>query len=258
MEYCPGEKFDDGDPCPTEGCKGTLELDPGTMATYDDPGEGPTLYCPECGEDIDYDDTDWDSIAESANRFGARPTPEQAEEIMRLRSQINDATIDARGRMVPMTVEEFFSCLPDDGSDLEWEVGPEDVGNVYRCGERDCPVGVHVSFQAMTIGRKDGKRWVEILIGDTDGDFQPEDCYYDEREGMTPEDWDLGTDGQERMIEHFEGWARYALDCAESGEDPLYTIFRPIKRGEWVDLWISSAKNHLRYLMMTGGGGTNK
>lgn len=143
-----------------------------------------------------------------------------------------------------LPLDVFFNDAPE--GDFEWV---DDEGGdwlVYDCGESDCPVGWHRTSPWTSIGRKDGKRFIETGSTDDDGDSQPNDRWEDgddwESSGVA---WDL----VRHSDEYFRGWADYWLHCASTGDDPIdnYTgkDLTPI---DWAKFCLSAAWENASWL----------
>jgi len=169
-------------------------------------------------------------------------------EIDSLREDIRRKEEEAKAKVKPPTFEELFKYAPE--GDFHWEGEPEDVGNVWWCGERDCETGVHQDCQYVDMGRENGKTWFVVYLDTISGcaDYQPVGGW-DEREGNEITDSvlsDLKFDLEFRTIEHFASWAHYHLDCAINGEDPLESWFDISKNTPENN--IAAAKDNLKYL----------
>lgn len=122
------------------------------------------------------------------------------------------------------TFEEFWAELNTPEGDFEWR--PDEAGDwtPYYCD--DCDTW-HKTAEAIDIGRKEGKRFVEIRTVDQDGDWDY-DTSYEEGEGI--EAWACIYDlhlGQGSLDEHFRGWAEYHLWCMKHpGKDPCEDFFK--------------------------------
>ena len=155
-------------------------------------------------------------------------------EIDSLRDEIWRKEEEAKAKAKAPTFDELFAHAPE--GDFHWEGEPEDVGNVWWCGETDCEIGAHEDCQVIDMGRQGGKTWFIVYLDTIAGcgDYQPVGGW-DERDGDGDEITesilaDLKWDLEYRVIEHFASWANYHLDCAITGEDPL-------------DSWFDSSKN---------------
>lgn len=135
-----------------------------------------------------------------------------------------------------------------DGKDFTYDEAEAGDWNAYRCGSKGCERGWHKIAYAMNMGREDGKRWVEVLDCDEDGNWDF-NTGYDEREGDEP-----GGDAHREvsrhinhsMDEHFIGWVRYHLDCFSTGEDPLDEFFSD---SEYPAIrHLNAAMDNLKYL----------
>ena len=218
--------------CPE--CGGEIEFDAGTIGSYFDPPQDPFIACTECEWSPEsMDDIDWSN--------SPKPTPEQQARIDALRIEISDAYRNAcENKRIP-TIEDLFSLTPE--GDFHWESAPDDVGNAYPDDTDWC-----VSFEYTDMGRKDGKCWYIVYEGDRDGPYNPV-AGWDEREGDEPTAEvlaDLWHHCEGRLLYHFAGWAKYDLDCAETGEDPLNNWYRPFT----TEQAIAAAEDNLKYLRM--------
>lgn len=174
-------------------------------------------------------------------------TDEQEAQVCQLWEQLV-AAYDERmhaDRELP-TVESLFEHCPD--GPFSWEGEPEDVGNPWCCGDRDCPVRWHQSCQYIDMGRDEqGRTWFSVYESNfSDGDYQPESGW-DERDGDEPSPEilsDLWFYLEGRSIEHFYGWGLYDLYVAETGEDPLDNWFTE----PTFERCIKAAQDNLNYL----------
>jgi len=149
----------------------------------------------------------------------------------------------------PLTVADLFDHAPEGA--FQWDTEPEDVGNPWCCGDDDCESQWHLSVQWIDQGRDEqGRTWF-IVSEDNfagDGDYQPV-AGWDERRGDTPTPdvlADLWHHFDGRVASHFAGWAKYNLDVAETGEDPLGSFYP--SSGSIRERALRGAREHLRYL----------
>lgn len=113
---------------------------------------------------------------------------------------------------VTLTVDGLFENAPE--GDFSWEDTEPGDTYAWAC---DCPAKWHRALYYVNMGRKDGKRYIDVLC-DThaDGDAQP--YIY----------WEDGLDPTEALTfiahsndKYFISWAEYWLDCYHTGKDPL-------------------------------------
>jgi hypothetical protein len=178
-------------------------------------------------------------------------TASQKKEIKKLHTQFEKAmskAYDPKNRK-SITFESLFGDIE---GDFSWGGEPEDVGNAWNCGDKDCESQWHNSIQVVEMGRKAGKTWYIVLEDSCagDGDYQP--CAgWDEREGDVITKGlldDLWFHHEGRMIDHFYGWGMYCLDCAVTGKDPLNNW--RFSKSMTPDEAIKAAKSNLKYLRM--------
>jgi len=151
-------------------------------------------------------------------------TPQQKAQVTKLRNEIYrlKTRLFAQPR-TPITKESLFEHCPE--GDFKCEGEPEDIGNAWNCGDSDCETGWHQSVQVIEQGREGGKTWFVVHEDNIAGcgDYQPIGGW-DEREGDEVAQStlnDLWFDLEGRNIERFVGWAKYCLDVAVTGHDPL-------------------------------------
>jgi hypothetical protein len=164
-------------------------------------------------------------------------------EIDSLRYEIWRKEKEARAKVKTPTFDELFAHTPE--GDFHWEGDPEDVGNVWW-GDK----GPRQDCQYIDMGRENGKTWFVVYLETIAGsnDYQLE-AGWDEREGNEITDdvlSDLRFHLEFRTIRHFASWAKYNLDCAISGEDPLENWFDSSKNTPENN--IAAAKDNLKYL----------
>ena len=219
--------------CPK--CGGELEFDAGFCGSYWEPPQDPFVACTECDWSPDLEEVDWEYV------YSYKPNPEQQERIDALRIEVEKAYSEVtrpENRSIP-TLEDLFKYATE--GDFNWEGEPEDVGNAY----------VHdgswnVSFECIDMGRENGKRWFIVYSGDRDGNYDSV-AGFDEREGHIITDdvlADLWFHCEGRLHSHFAGRAKYNLDCAETGEDPLKNWIREFSCEDA----IKAAEDNLKYL----------
>jgi hypothetical protein len=192
--------------------------------------------CEECGWTQEAIESDYDRLRKYKEKLQPRI------------DAINRA-IAIRKLKPAISLDDLFADLPDDG-DFNYDDDGMGDWHIYCCGERDCPTKWHKYCPTMDIGRKDGKRYVELGSTDEDGnhDF---DIGYDEREGDTPESFhDVGLAIANQSDDYFRGWAEYWLECSYSGLDPANETMRKIQPGlEWIEFCIESAESFSKYLV---------
>lgn len=106
-----------------------------------------------------------------------------------------------------LTIDEVFS-----NGDFE-DTEPGDAF-VYYCGEDGH--GYHKYYVNWKAETKDGKQYLECMQGDEDGNWELDLAW---ESGEDPSD--ILERLQNETNEYFLGWAKYDLDCAESGIDML-------------------------------------
>lgn len=179
------------------------------------------------------DDNDWPEL-----------TAEQAAEVKHIRSELHRLRSECYAAdRAKITVDMLF-CGFDGAFACESE--PEDVGVPWQDDD-----GVWLESVLVTeCGRDaDGKRWYIVLEDSIAGcgDYQPA-AGWDEREGDEATDAvldDLWHYIIGRWVEWEFGWGIYALDLAETGNDPLGKWFRK----PTVEDAIAQAKEHLESLV---------
>lgn len=223
--------------CPK--CGGKLDIDLGTMGSYFDPPEPPSICCEECEWSPDLADIDWEDFDKPTL------TAKQEARISRMRNRADryrSILYKPENRTLD-TVENIFSGTPEEDFDCDGE--PEDVGNAW-CGDESWSQ----SIQVISMGRKDGKTWCIVLEDSCAGcgDYQPV-AGWDEREGDIVNDSilaDLWFHHEGRSIDHFHGWTLYCLDVAITGGDPLENWMD--SRRATPEAAIKAAMNNLKYL----------
>ena len=190
--------------------------------------------CEECG---------WEDEATEEELFAKpEPTKEQAEERNAIYNEL--WKLDNKKYETP-DLDAMFEYAPE--GDFEWE-GEAGDWHVWCCGESDCPVQWHQSAHWMTIGRRDGKRYIEVGDVDSDGNSDFTDGWEDgenwEESGVA---WDLARESDQ----YFKGWLEYYLHCAVSFDDPVGNWFKGPEEytpEEWVADCLKHARDNLNYL----------
>jgi hypothetical protein len=140
------------------------------------------------------------------------------------------------------TIESLFMDAPD--GDFKWD---DEFGTDPRPWSCDCTQGWHLSTTYINMGRKNGKRYIEMLIDAySDGDAQPS---YGWEEGEDPEEilYVLRTESSE----YFKQWTRYWLDAYFTGRDILNQfIVEPKTPGGFRDACLDAAEDELKFLYM--------
>lgn len=151
---------------------------------------------------------------EHAKLFEYEPDPaERSPEQMKRAAEVQER-IDNYPRAKAWEVETVFEHAPD--GDFCWD--DQEVGDWHaiQCGEKDCPVGWHQEGYILNIKREKGKRIIELMSGDTNGDWNCVDSWED---GM--KDLWLFEEIANQNNDFFKGWARYYLYCFHGGKDVL-------------------------------------
>jgi hypothetical protein len=167
------------------------------------------------------------------------------------------------------TLAGFFESCPN--GDFKWD---ETEAGDWLPSHED---GMWTKYSyAITMGRRNGKRWVECHSIDIDGNW---DCSqsFDEgeegREESDPEkDWklfyDLGIKEWLGTDDFFHSWAKYWCDCAVTGKDPLGNSFNPphdfgteYRPQTWAEFCIEAALENIKsltegeeFILATNGG----
>ena len=190
-----------------------------------------SFHCEDCGHEWKQDPTK------------PHTTKEQEKTIRELQKEIFNLQCNRKYKK-GLSIDEYFEYMPDGDFHYENEAGD---WHVYLCDEKDCPAQWHRIAYYEFIGRKDGKRYIELYSVDSDGnhDF---DNSYDERE-ENPGDWqDISRQLANQSDDFFLGWAKYWVDAAITGKDPCEDLLR--NPDNWVDECIKSAKEDIKYFKM--------
>lgn len=179
------------------------------------------------------DDNDWPEL-----------TVEQAAEVKHLRAELHRLRSECyAAERAKITVDMLF-CWNEGAFSCESE--PEDVGVPWLNDEGEW----RESIQYTECGRNEnGKKWYIVREDSIAGcgDYQPV-AGWDERENDEATESvldDLWYHIVGRCVESDFGWGIYALDLAETGDDPLEKWFRP----PTVEDAIAQAKEHLESLV---------
>lgn len=163
---------------------------------------------------------------------------DRSEDIRELYQQVG-AAMDAERKRVrtnPMSPDDLFTYAPE--GDFKWDDCEAGDWHIYCCGDKDCPVGWHKVAYSTVMGRKDGKRFVEIHSVDEDGNW---DFDYGWEDG---EDFfEIAVTIAMQSAEYFYGWAQYWLECAEQNCDILGDV-----PAIGVDRYLDNARDMLKYL----------
>lgn len=230
-----------------------------TASPYDDELDWSDMgiVCPKCGIDCveDLDTTNYPVVdfycddcryewTQDVNKPAI--TPEQKNTINAIENELQELE-RTRKRNTGLTIDEFFENCPD--GDFKYESDEAGDWHVYCCGEKDCEQQWHLVAYAENIGRENGKRYVELMTVDSDGDWDYTSGY-DERENDKETDWYFfAKEIANQTDEFFQGWAEYWLDSAITGKDPCNQILGPIKEN-WTEFCIEAARDNLEYLKM--------
>ena len=194
--------------------------------------EGAELTCAHCGQEYVF-------------THGATVAPTE-EQLGRIRV-LEDKLFKAKRPTDKFTsLYNFFDIAPE--GDFEWDDLEAGDWHIYACGESDCPRGWHKVAYGLNMGRKDDKRFVELWSVDEDGNWEF-DMAYDEREGDTPESgaWEeLQGYLSGQSWDYFQGWAKYWLHVARTGDDSVEDYFKP--EDVSVENAIKAAEDDIKYL----------
>lgn len=153
------------------------------------------------------------------------------------------------------TLDEFFDSLGQDG-DFDWQDdGMCADAHVWSCGDGGCEDGWHTVYYATHIGRKNGRRWVEAVSHDQEGNREY-DGGWDEREEGKGFDkgfrvvsrytfQDFYRAYLDRHWDYFYDWARYWLDAYKTGRDPCDQLWG---NGNVRKLALKSVASDMKYL----------
>lgn len=193
--------------------------------------------CEECG---------WEDEAEEDELLNTySPEPEQLKKSGAMLARIFTAA-HVKTYETP-NLEDIFEYAPE--GDFKWDGEPSEDWSVYSCGEKDCPVGWHLTSDWMDMGRENGKRYIEIGTTDSDGDSDPSGRWEDGDDWEASDvSWDLarGSDS------YFKGWAEYWLSAAIYGNDPVnnYTG-ENLPPNEWAEYCLKAAEDNMKYYFMS-------
>lgn len=137
-------------------------------------------------------------------------------------------------------IEGFFIHAPKGDFAWEQDIGGDDFA--WSCGDPECETGWHTTCYLTNMGRKNGKRYIEIMyMSYGDGDWQP-DQYWEDGEDYT----DLTSFEADHLYNYFKGWAEYWLDCALTAKDPLNQLIDPSRFS--FDFCLESAQGNINYM----------
>ena len=178
---------------------------------------------------------------EHAKLFGYEPdaperTPEQLKRSAEVQKQIDNAP-----KLKAWSVESLFEHAPE--GDFSWE--PDEAGDwhAYCCGDKDCPVQWHQEGYILNIRRKGGKRSIELLSGDADGNWDCVDGWSDGEENP----WLFG-ELANQANDYFKGWAEYNLHVFHGGKDVLSNAPFDCGKGTNPEDWLKAAEDNVKYL----------
>tara|TARA_R110002049_G_scaffold10628_5_gene51968 strand:- start:2103 stop:2837 length:735 start_codon:yes stop_codon:yes gene_type:complete len=178
---------------------------------------------------------------EHAKLFEYAPDPpERSPEQMKRAAKVREG-IDNAPRLKAWTVEGLFEHAPD--GDFSWE--PDEAGDwhVYCCGEKDCPVQWHQQGYILNIRRRGGKRSVELMSCDEDGNWDYVDGWSDGEEN----DW-FFEELANQTRDYFKGWAEYNLYVFNGGKDVLSNAPFDCGKGDDLEGWLKAAEKNVELL----------
>ena len=216
-EGIPSKNLVPGDQCP--GCRHPLEFEKGHQGEYDDPGQDPLLYCTECG--CESYSIDWDSWKQEKGIFW-RLTDEQRKQIDALEHKIDECYPKPTKDDAP-TWKEMFEHTPEE----DFEFKQEEAGD-WTPWRDDDPVGWTQTSYLYNIGRTNGKRWIEFMSVDRDGNWETDCRIEDDEDGDPPQD------AEKYLVmmhphHHLRAVAEYYVYVAETGDDCLDDYYYPKK-----------------------------
>ena len=198
------------DPCPD--CGNPLEFDPGNPGDYETPQEDAALHC-SCG--FDTNEIDWSCFDYETKQF-VRITEAQKTRATKVQKALNKYQAE-KHKTAPLKIGDMFEHAPE--GDFTWEPSEAGDWHVYNCGDSDCPVQWHRIAYALNLKRIKGKRSLEYMSCDSEGDW---DCIggWEEGENDADTEWLLRELANEHY-DHFASWTEYNLHCFETGNDVL-------------------------------------
>jgi len=136
-------------------------------------------------------------------------------------------------------IEDYFDTAPE--GDFKWDTDGGDW-HVWNCEGKDCETQWHKACYALNIGRRNGKRYLEYVECDTDGNWYNQGYWED---GYGKEELNellCELEGESRH--YFAGWTRYYVDCFYTGKDVLNEGMKPHTREQWLE----AAEDMAKYL----------
>jgi hypothetical protein len=181
------------------------------------------------------------------------PTNEQREKINQLWEELYD--LKEKTYLKTCTIKDLFpDTIP--AGDFRWgnDADPGDP-YPYACCEYDCEEGWHMAYYNDVFGRENGKLFIEIFMGDEDGNWEFDDGW---EEGADPIiEKEICNTLAQRSDQYFIHWCRYWLECAmnpdeilEEGKDPLDQIIEFPEPDKLIDFLIDAAEKNIEYLKM--------
>ena len=204
-----------GDACP-QCKKADLTYEPGSHATCDDPGDEPILYCEEC----DYDaEIAWDAWNNEKGIFW-RLTDVQRERLRGLEAKI-DEVFPQPTEKDAVKWDDVFKSAPEG----EFKYEDSEAGDwTPWCDDK--PVYWTHSADAYNMGREKGKRCLERVTVDRDGNWDVSWRLEDDEDGKGPDDaWQYLIDMDCRH--HLRAVSKYYVYVAETGDDCLDDYYHP-------------------------------
>lgn len=210
--------------------------------------------CPECGEELNFDYGELMSYespeippAHICNNCGWESSDVKWQEYPRYDAEISDLqekvyNLKQQSPEIKITIESIFENAPE--GNFLWDFDEGGDWNAYACGESDCESGWHLVSYGTRIGRKNGKRFIEVESGDIDGNWE------------LSYSWEDGEDSREilgfengQLRNYFLGWSEYWLHCAETGTDVLNQMMVAHETSdEHYEFCINAVKEQLRGL----------
>jgi len=126
-------------------------------------------------------------------------------------------------------IDSMFIFTPPGA--FEWEQTVPGDTHVYACGDADCPVGWHLSFYTVTLGRnEDGNRFFDVYEGDEDGNWDIAFGWKEGEPALKPVRELVGLTAL-----WFRCWAEYELEYLRTGKDPVNHFAGKPTREEVID-----------------------
>ncbi len=192
-------------------------------------GDTRCYYCDVKLPDIDSDATNEGYCCETCRSLdlGKGLPPAIKVRVERLRK-----ALDNRPHIPSGSIESLFEFAPE--GDFEWDAPEAGDWQVYKCHDKDCQEPWHRIAYALILKRVKGRRRVEYVACDEDGNWDLIESWEDGWGEYGPNATSLLRHLATEFDDFFVGWARYYLEVFETGNDVLNAATRPCIKEGWL------------------------